>query len=51
MSNAIPKVPYTFPPGPAPLPTHSHFLTPMFPCTGAYRVCKTNGPLLPVMAD
>jgi hypothetical protein len=22
-----------------------------FPCTGAYKVCKSNGPLFPVMAD
>ena len=32
--NAIPKVP-------APLLTHSHFLALVFPCTGAYKVCKT----------
>jgi hypothetical protein len=23
----------------------------VFPCTGAYKVCKSNGPLFPVMAD
>jgi hypothetical protein len=22
-----------------------------FPCTGAYKVCKTKGPLFPVIAD
>jgi hypothetical protein len=43
-SNAIPKVPYT-------LPTHSHFLALVFSCTGAYKVCKTKGPLFPMMAD
>ena len=36
---------------PAPLPTHSHFLVLAFPCTGAYNVCKTKGPLFPMMAD
>ena len=52
ISNAIPKVPYSHPhPHPAPLPTHSHFLALAFPCTGAYKVCKTKGPLFPVMAD
>ena len=35
---------------PAPLPTHSPFLALAFPCTGAYKVCKSNGPLFPVMA-
>jgi hypothetical protein len=38
-------------PSPTPLPTHSHFLALAFPCTGAYKVCKSNGPLFPVMAD
>ena len=47
ISNAIPEVPHTLPP----LPTHSHFLALVFPCTGAYKVCKSNGPLFPVMAD
>jgi hypothetical protein len=28
-----------------PLPTHSHFLALAFPCTGAYKVCLSNGPL------
>jgi hypothetical protein len=45
ISNAIPKVPHT------PLPTHSNFLALAFPCTGAYKVCLSNGPLFPVMAD
>ena len=38
-------------PHPSPLPTHSHFLAPLFPCTDAYNVCKTNGPLFPLKAD
>jgi hypothetical protein len=50
ISNAIPKVPYTLP-CPAPLPTHSHFLALAFTCPGAYKVCKTKGPLFPMMAD
>jgi hypothetical protein len=54
--NAIPKVPHTHPPNPLPtppnpLPTHSPFLALAFPCTGAYKVCKSNGPLFAVMAD
>jgi hypothetical protein len=49
ISNAIPKVPHTLPP--TPLLTHSHFLALALPCTGAYKVCKSNGPLFPVMAD
>jgi hypothetical protein len=36
-------------PPPTLLPTHSHFLALAFPCTGAYNVCLTNGPLFPVM--
>ena len=36
---------------PDPLPTHSHFLALAFPCTGAYKVCNTKGPLFPVMAN
>jgi hypothetical protein len=32
-------------------PTHSHFLALAFPCTGAYKVCNTKGPLFPVMAN
>jgi hypothetical protein len=51
ISNAIPKVPYTLSPRPAPLPTHSHFLALAFPCTGAYKVCRTKGPLFPMMAN
>ena len=38
-------------PCPASLPTHSNFLALAFPCTVAYKVCKTKGPLLPMMAD
>jgi hypothetical protein len=49
ISNAISKVPHTHPPNP--LPTHSPFLALAFPCTGAYKVCKSKGPLFPVMAD
>jgi hypothetical protein len=40
-----------YPSRPAPLPTHSHFLALAFPCTGAYKVCKTKGSLFTVMAD
>jgi hypothetical protein len=49
ISNAIPKVPYTLllPCS----PTHSHFSALVFPCTGTYKVCKTKGPLFPMMAD
>jgi hypothetical protein len=46
--NAIPKAPHTHHPNP--LPTHSPFLALAFPCTGAYKVCKSNGPLFAVMA-
>jgi hypothetical protein len=49
ISNAIPKVPHTL--TPTPQPTHSHFLALAFPCTGAYKVCLSNGPLFPVMVD
>ena len=49
ISNAIPKVPHTLP-CPTLLPTRSHFLALAFPCTEAYKVCKTNGPLFPLMA-
>jgi hypothetical protein len=50
ISNAIPKVPHTLPP--TSLPTHSHFFLALaFPCTGAYTVCVSNGPLFTVMAD
>jgi hypothetical protein len=34
-------------PPPTPLPTHSHFLALVFPCTEAYKVCKTKGGSLP----
>jgi hypothetical protein len=47
--NAIPKVPHTHPPNP--LPTHCPFLALVFPCTGAYKVSKSNGPLFAVMTD
>ena len=44
ISNAIPKVPHTLPP--TSLPTHSHFFLALaFPCTGAYKVCVSDGPL------
>jgi hypothetical protein len=43
---AIPKVPHTLPPK---LP--SQFLALAFSCTKAYKVCKTNGPFFPLMAD
>jgi hypothetical protein len=46
ISNAIPKVSHT---PPTPLPTHSHFLALAFPCTGAYKVCMSNGPLFPLL--
>jgi hypothetical protein len=49
ISNAIPNVPHTLPP--TPLPTPSHFLALVFPYTGAYKVCKSNGSLFPVMAN
>jgi hypothetical protein len=39
ISNAIPKVPHILPP--TPLPTHSHFLALVFPCTGAYKEQKS----------
>jgi hypothetical protein len=34
-----------------PLPTHSHFLALVFSYTEVYKVCKTKGPLPPMMAD
>ena len=40
----IPIYPYS-PTDPLPL------LVLGFPCTGAYKVCVSNGPLFPVMAD
>jgi hypothetical protein len=42
---------FTFPMLSQKSPTHSHFLALAFPCTEAYKVCKTNGPLFPLMAD
>jgi hypothetical protein len=50
ISIALQKVPYTLP-HPALLPTHFQFQTLVFSCTGAYKVCKTKGPLFPVMTD
>jgi hypothetical protein len=44
-----PKVLHTLPP--TPRPTHSHFLALAFSCIGAYKVCKSNGPLFPLIAD
>ena len=32
-----------YPPTPTPLPTPSPFLALAFPCTGVYKVCKSNG--------
>jgi hypothetical protein len=43
--------PYPPAPPPTPLHTHSQFLALAFPCTEAYKVCKTKGPLFPMMAD
>jgi hypothetical protein len=36
---------------PIPSPTHSYFLVLAFPCTEAYKVCKTMGPLFPMMSN
>jgi hypothetical protein len=36
---------------PLPYPHIPIFLALAFPCTGAYTVCVSNGPLFPVMAD
>jgi hypothetical protein len=50
ISNAIPKVPFSlplllsYPPTPI-------FWPWCFPCSEAYKVCKTKGPLFPMMAD
>ena len=38
-------------PYPTPLRTHSQFMALAFPCTRAYKVRSTKGPLFPVMAD
>jgi hypothetical protein len=48
ISNAVPSVPHILPP-PSPYPPN--FLALAFSCTGAYKVCLTNGPLFPVMAN
>jgi hypothetical protein len=48
ISNVIPKVPQTLP-ATTPLPTHSYFLALTFPCNEAYKVCKSKGPLFPMM--
>jgi hypothetical protein len=40
-----PKSP-PYPPPPTPLLNDSHFLALVFPCTGAYKLCLSNGPLL-----
>jgi hypothetical protein len=47
ISNAISKVPHTLPP--LPYPPIPIFQGKTFPCTGAYKVCVSNGPLFPVM--
>jgi hypothetical protein len=49
ISNTITKVPHTL--LPSPLPTYFYFLALVFRCTEAYKVCKTKGPLFPMMAD
>jgi hypothetical protein len=49
ISNAISKVPHILPQ--TPLATHSPFLALAFPCTEAYKVCKTKGPHFPMMAN
>ena len=36
---------------PSLLPTQSLFLALVFPFTGAFNVCKTKGPLFPMMTD
>jgi hypothetical protein len=42
------SLPYPSPPH---SPTYSQFLALAFPCTEAYKVCMTNGPLFPLMAN
>ena len=44
------KSPKLFP-DPSLLTTQSLFLALVFPCTAAYKLCKTKGPLIPMMAD
>jgi hypothetical protein len=36
---------------PHPLSPHSHILALAFPCTEAYKVYKTDGPLFPITAN
>jgi hypothetical protein len=48
ISNLSQKFPIRSP-HPSSLPTHFHFLALVFPCTGAYKVCNTKGPLFPMM--
>jgi hypothetical protein len=33
------------------LPTYFHFLALVFPCTEAYKVCNTKGPLFPMQLE
>jgi hypothetical protein len=50
ISNAILIVPYKLPPPCS--PTHPFPLLALaLPCTGAYNVCNTKGPLFRVMAN
>jgi hypothetical protein len=42
---------YAKSPPPTRPPTHSHLMALAFPCTEAYKVCTTNGPLFPLMAN
>jgi hypothetical protein len=39
-----------YPPTPTPLPAHSPFLALAFLCSGAYKVCVSNGPLFSVIS-
>ena len=50
ISNPIPKVSSNLP-LPCSLTSHSHFMALAFPYTGAYKVCKTKGPLFLTMAN
>jgi hypothetical protein len=36
---------------PLPYPPILIFLALVFPCTGAYKICVSDGPLFPVMAN
>jgi hypothetical protein len=38
-----------YPPTHTPLPAHSPFLTLAFPCSGAYKVCVSNGPKIVII--